>query len=621
MAHNHGGGATPTGDGVPTYFEMQRMYWAVVGTAIGVATACNILNKIVAAQRSTDTTRTPAKPKSLFFNIYATLTAMTREYSSATLSPLKMGRWELQPSPLGRVSVVLANFIAVMVFCFYKLNTLDKWSWETVGYRTGFMTVAQLPLILLLAGKRNIIGFLTGSSHERLNWLHRWTARTLWMSATIHMGFWFRSWGRFNYIATKVRTDPLTQRGIAAWSILTFILFATLSPVRRWSYELFFVSHVVTYAGFIAAAWLHAEPEVKMWVWVSIALVVFDRVARWAMMVWSNLAIFSRSSSRSNSSSSSSLWANYATFTPLAGNVTRVTIRNPVISWKPGQHVFLSVPALAPFQSHPFTISSLPSDNKIEFLIRAESGATRAILNHAEKWNTAIDSDSTRLVALDGPYGAIRPLRQFDSVVFFAGSMGVTFTMPLLRDIVDGWKGECNGGSIPITKHIHFVWAIRSHSHISWFQKELESLMRDVEDCRATNSKFRPTFEISIYLTSDPHMSATSPSAHGTGLHIQRTPSTASDSSQTTSLSPLVSWEKGVSSKSPVCLRTGRPNIDNIILSTLEVAEGESAVVVCGPSGLSTDVRRNVVSLSDERAVHKGTGAQGIYLHVEEFGF
>lgn len=51
MAHNHGGGATPTGDGVPTYFEMQRMYWAVVGTAIGVATACNILNKIVAAQR------------------------------------------------------------------------------------------------------------------------------------------------------------------------------------------------------------------------------------------------------------------------------------------------------------------------------------------------------------------------------------------------------------------------------------------------------------------------------------------------------------------------------------------------------------------------------------------
>lgn len=353
-----------------------------------------------------------------------------------------------------------------------------------------------------------------------------------------------------------------------------------------------------------------------MWVWVSIALVVFDRVARSAMMVWSNLAIFSRSSS------SSSLWSNYATFIPLAGDVTRVTVRNPVISWKPGQHVFLSIPALAPFQSHPFTISSLPSDNKIEFLIRAESGATRAILNHAEKWNTAIDSDSTRLVALDGPYGAIRALRQFDSVVFFAGSMGVTFTMPLLRDIVEGWRAGSNGGSLPITKHVHFVWAIRSHSHISWFQKELESLMRDVEDCRATNPKFKPTFEISIYLTSDPHMSATSPSAHGTGLHIQRTPSTTSDSSQTTtSLSPLVSWEKGLSSKSPVCLRTGRPNIDNIILSTLEVAEGESAVVVCGPSGLSTDVRRNVVSLSDERAVHKGTGAQGIYLYVEEFGF
>ncbi|KAM5475089.1 ferric-chelate reductase Frp1 [Microsporum audouinii] len=599
MAHNHGGGATPTGDGVPSYFEMQRMYWAVVGTAIGIATACNILNKIVAVQRFTDTSRTPAKPKSLFFNIYATLTALTREYSSACIRSLKIGRWELQPSPLGRVSIALANFIAVMVFCFYKLNTMDQWSWETVGYRTGFMTVAQLPLILLLAGKRNIIGFLAGSSHERLNWLHRWTARTLWVSATIHMGFWFRSWGRFNYIATKIRTDPLTQRGIAAWSILTFILFTSLSPVRRWSYELFFLSHVVTFAGFIAAAWLHAEDEVKMWVWVSIALVVFDRVARCAMMAWTNIAVWTRSTS--------TLWANYATFTPLAGDVTRVTIRSPAISWQPGQHVFLSIPTLLPFQSHPFTITSLPSDNKIEFLIRAEAGGTRTIYNHAVKHANAIRTDSTRLVALDGPYGIIRPLRQFDSVVFFAGSMGATFTVPLLRDIVEGWKAESLAGSVPITKHVRFIWAIRSRSHLSWFQTELESLMQVVENCGAAKSKIQPTLEISIYLTSDPHLTAAGPSCH------------ASDSTQPNT--PLASSEKRMSLDSPACLASGRPNIDNIILSMLERAEGESAVVVCGPRGLSTDVRRNVVSLSDERAVHKGTGAQGIYLHVEEFGF
>jgi hypothetical protein len=66
---------------------------------------------------------------------------------------------------------------------------------------------------------------------------------------------------------------------------------------------------------------------------------------------------------------------------------------------------------------------------------------------------------------------------------------------------------------------------------------------------------------------------------------------------------------------------SGRPYPRTIIRKVLEKAEGESAVVVCGPRGLADDVRRSVVYLSDERAVHKGTGAQGIYLHVENFGW
>ena len=66
-------------------------------------------------------------------------------------------------------------------------------------------------------------------------------------------------------------------------------------------------------------------------------------------------------------------------------------------------------------------------------------------------------------------------------------------------------------------------------------------------------------------------------------------------------------------------LKTGRPPVRSIIRRVLEQADGESAVVACGPGGLQDDVRRSVVSLSDERAVHKGTGAQGIYLHVEGF--
>jgi hypothetical protein len=70
-----------------------------------------------------------------------------------------------------------------------------------------------------------------------------------------------------------------------------------------------------------------------------------------------------------------------------------------------------------------------------------------------------------------------------------------------------------------------------------------------------------------------------------------------------------------------ILIYSGRPNTKDIIRKSLDQALGESAVVVCGPHGLVSDVKRQVCSLSDERAVHKGTGAQGVYLHTESFGY
>lgn len=48
---DHSMGDMDMGDGIPSLFHLQQMYWAVVGTAIGAAALANILNKIVAAQR------------------------------------------------------------------------------------------------------------------------------------------------------------------------------------------------------------------------------------------------------------------------------------------------------------------------------------------------------------------------------------------------------------------------------------------------------------------------------------------------------------------------------------------------------------------------------------------
>ncbi|ODH47141.1 hypothetical protein GX48_06736 [Paracoccidioides brasiliensis] len=691
--------------------------------------------------RFADSSLTPSKPKSIFFSTYATLTALTREASNATLGSATIRSVKLHFPPLGPLLMMLANLVVVLVLCFYKLNTTDQWSWETVGYRTGFIAIAQMPLVILLSSKANIIGLLTGSSHERLNWLHRWVARTLWLTATIHMGFWFRSWDRYDYIALKLTADPLTQRGFAAWCILTFIVLVSVAPVRKLSYEIFVAGHLLTFAGFIAALWYHAPDEVKEWVWIPVGLVVVDRIARFALVLHGNLTIFH---SRVDDSPSRDLWANHATFTPLPGNVTRITVPNPVISWKPGQHVFMSCHGLVPLQSHPLSIASIPADKKLEFLVRAQNGATGKFFAHASKCLRIVDnrddnSDSVKRVGVEGPYGRIRPLRQFDSVVLLAGGMGATYTMPLMRDTVEAWKNEFLEKSSPrtlplfsspsrsLTKRIRFVWVIRSRSLLSWFAEQIQVALQDIDACRQSNPAFDRELRVSVYVTCDEEMSSTTTtttsksqslplaqpqltisileksdgvekqvqdksietiSIHSAAKTERSDSQTAAQSCQpdggccctrkvmdeNSSLPPCrCSYPSPTPSKQPIPqgnpthtsdslpsspqtsqtpppplqhepqtptthkhlsnpvpnseldldprirILSGRPDSRGIIRKVLELGEGESSVVVCGPRGLNADVRRIVVSLSDERAVHKGTGAQGIYLHVENF--
>ncbi len=63
----------------------------------------------------------------------------------------------------------------------------------------------------------------------------------------------------------------------------------------------------------------------------------------------------------------------------------------------------------------------------------------------------------------------------------------------------------------------------------------------------------------------------------------------------------------------------GRPSISDFIRMPVEMTGGETAVVVCGGKSLISTVGNFVAKLSNERAAHKGTGAQGIYLYTEEY--
>ena len=228
----------------------------------------------------------------------ATMAATCREVSYASFSIPLGPRLRYSSPTLGRVLLVIAELVAVIVLCFYALHPSDEWQWEDIGYRTGFIACAQLPLVFLLAGKNNVVGLLVGASYEKLNWLHRWTARVLFLTVTIHMGFWFTSWYRFDYIKVKLANDAITQRGFAAWVILLWIVISSMAPIRGWNYEFFVIQHILTFSGLIAAIYLHLPAENKVWIWIPIGLLVFDRSLRWLMTFYTNVAVFHTKSNR-----------------------------------------------------------------------------------------------------------------------------------------------------------------------------------------------------------------------------------------------------------------------------------------------------------------------------------
>jgi predicted ferric reductase len=348
--------------GVPSLFYMQQIFWAFVGTTIGVATAANTLNRIICYRRITSrgNTSDAARPKSFFFQAHASMSAIIREYGYYSL-PLSLRKTHFYLPPVGSMTILLAYIVLILVSCFFAFNPEDLLQWEDVGYRAGFIAICQIPLVVLLAGKRNIIGFLTGVGYERLNWLHRWVARSLPLTVLIHMGFFLREWVMFDYFTIKIQEDPLTIKGFIAGGILLWLVVSSVSPSRNLSYEVFVAQHIISWLGFLIAVFVHVPAENHIWIWLPLGFWAFDRVVRVAYLFYLNLGLLHKNNT--------GLIACRATFEPLDEGHTRATIANPPISWKAGQHMFLACHVVAPLSSHPFTIASLPSDGKIEFVI------------------------------------------------------------------------------------------------------------------------------------------------------------------------------------------------------------------------------------------------------------
>lgn len=139
--------------------------------------------------------------------------------------PLSSASFSSLTSPTTRIELVLTSPV-------YKVILLT--------IVTGFMAVAQLPVVFLFAMKNSVLSLLLGPGHgyERLNIIHRWSGRVLFLSATIHGTMWIHQHLQYNI---PILGQQKETSGIASFSLLCILVLTSLRPVRRLFYQGFFM--------------------------------------------------------------------------------------------------------------------------------------------------------------------------------------------------------------------------------------------------------------------------------------------------------------------------------------------------------------------------------------------
>lgn len=524
---------------------------------------------------------------------------------------------------MGRVLMLFVYWAVIIYMATAGAIIKDAYFWERIGFRNAWVTVTQVPLLYLLASKSSVLGRIIGSSYERLNWLHRWVARTMFVTASIHGWHFWTEWVRADIVQDEIRIMPMVNYGLAAWGLLLWANLSGLAPLRHVCYEFFVAQHMLTWILFLYVIYIHVPSYAQYNVWFAIAALCFDRVYRSVLLVWQNIKF---SPNRTKCRGGQRI-GHQAQLRAVGEDITVVTIKDVHFSWHAGQHLYLWIPQIGLSDHHPYTIASahtLPETcicNSIQLIVRKHKGFSRRLHNYAKKAQTS-ESSGAVTAFVTGPYGLPPRWDVYETLVLISASTGASFTLPILESVLMAKPQSL------CTRRIDFLLAAKKGDEIDYYVQRLHEMIDKASDVgvelkvhiAVTQGPPPPT--LVNQNRSEKHVSGASTSSDFSGMQI-KSPITDKDSAA----DALDIEEQAVglirrgSSDSHVHHLTTRPNIEAFIREPVEAAVGETSVVVCGGKSLVARARNCVAKLSDERAVHKGTGAQGIHMHVEEYCF
>jgi len=406
---------------------------------------------------------------------------------------------------------------------------------------------------------------------------------------------------------------PIVKYGFASWGVVGFMVLTSFGFFRSKIYELWVFQHIATAGLLLWLVHTHVPSYAAYNVWLAIGFVAFDRISRILLVSLRNLHII-----RGRKSSGNDL-GYPATIQHLSDQHVHIVIDDVDFSWHAGQHIYVSIPRVGLLENHPFTISNTPQSpalkegrENIELYIKVRSGFTRRL----HKLCIGEGSKRTVRAFISGPWGSSPSLDRFDSLVIVATGTGISYAMPMFESAINSENR---------IRRLSFAWVIRHWYQLEWFKARLNENFKKAE---ARNIEL----SINIFVTE---ATLTLVPSQGSGLpladekkaeitsnaildddekqEICRRNSPSSSFDQPTIISPEPSDAFNV--------LHGRPILETILRPVIESALGETGIFACGNSAFMADVRNFTARESDERAVHKGTGAQGIYLYTQTYGW
>ncbi|KAH9475881.1 putative ferric reductase transmembrane component [Psilocybe cubensis] len=457
--------------------------------------------------------------------------------------------------------------------------------------RAATIAASQLPIMTALGMRNNIISWLTGISFDKLNYLHRLSARVICILVWIHAG------GRITIglLDDEAIVNRWVQCGVLAGTTLTLLCILTLRPVRERNYELFLIIHFIFVFMFLLAIYFHLTGRVLTYygAWPSMIIWGLDRFLRLV-----NLTVFNFGYLNPWSKTSRDLDASVEVLSPRFLKVT--VYRSKHFHWRPGQSAYLTFPSIStfPFQSHPFTISTIESDasvphQKLTFFIRVRAGFTKTLMQTAS-------SDSTYKVFINGPYSSPPLLMGFQSVILIAGGSGIAFTLPLLLDVLSRAKRNQH-----VCQKVTFIWAIRDTDQLKWIEEELLSSLEDLPESISISLQF---FITSVLENPQQQSWQAESTSDVNDHHVVEVKTPSSSSSHSGSKILDLSCSK---------LEHGRPDLTTIIKDEIAIGTGPISINVCGTDTLSDTVRK---AIRNPRPADILRGGPSVTLHVEAFG-